>query len=106
MIGIGIVGVIIITIILFSVFSGEDLNTPEAQKYVEFQAELECELLMANSPQEIEKVMRRVPSMMEIYGYNDQEFDELRLKYEENKKFQKLVDLEIEQRCPDLLELF
>ena len=101
---IGIIAVIVFLIIFSFVFSGENLDI-DAQKYAEFEAELECELLVANSPQEIEKVMRRVPPMLETYGYNDEGFEVLRLKYEENKKFKKLVDLEMEKRCPDLLEL-
>lgn len=112
MIGTCVVIVVIIAIFIFSGGSGEKSSTSqgvgsssnEKQKYIEFEAELTCELLEATSAEDIVRTMEKTVSVMDKYGYDDNEYNRLKTKYANNDDFKTLVISEMEKVCPELID--
>jgi len=115
MIGVGVVIIVIIAIFIFSGGSEEVTSTTpgagssssvsnEEQKYAEFEAELTCELLGAESAEDIVAIMEKTVSVMQKYGYDDAEYNRLKTKYANDNDFKTLVISEMEKECPELVD--
>lgn len=114
---IAIVGVILVTVIIVLVArGGEDSSTSskkierlsEEEKYAMFEAEFVCEFASRASASEedsgldISGTIEIIGTLIEKYGYTEQQVAELRVKYENDASFEQLAAKEMRKICPEI----
>jgi hypothetical protein len=111
------IGVIIVLVVLgFIIFGGSDGDSTnsqssstfgisaEEQKFAEFEAKLACTLLNIETIEDFTAATEETLSLMDEYGYDDDKYSTLNLKYENKEGFKELILSEVEKICPESLE--